>query len=309
MFESAGLSTTLVQKEARLREIKEIFGLTKVTPCFTHTTNITASSYLDIISRYPVLSPSDQDLLARAYREGDEESGNILVLANLKFSAKFSMGYYSHGIDPLELMQEAGLGLLEALRRFDPDRGVKFISYAKFWIIQKVLTFIRTSHPLSGNTRAARKAFLKQRKVIKEFDREGTPVTPELLSEKLQIPVYDSICFLTFLSTPPVRLDTKNDDQLTPQSKATQENFIIWKDIQKKLPSLIQDFSLQLEERDKLIFTERTASFKPKSLSDLGTLLNLSKERIRQVESKIKIKFSSYLQTECGPDFLEDLFR
>jgi len=314
MFESASLSLVGLPNPSvsRVREIKKMFGPTNIAPCLRPSSENPMVSYWKVISKYPVLSFEDQDCLAKAYKEeGDEEASKILVLSNLRFSAKLSMKYSYNGINPVELMQEASVGLMEAVRRFDPERGVRFISYARFWIVQRVLSFLKGYHTISAKTRSSRVVFLSREKLRRDLEIEGKTLTPEEMSKGLKISPYDAVSFMTFVGQPLVRIDIEEGDILTPRSREENpEDSFIREELKHNLFSSIEKFSMLLEEREKSIFLFRTvAQEEVLTLSQLGKKFGLSKERVRQIESSTKKQFAGYLREKFGNCFFEGLFR
>ncbi|HYH95143.1 sigma-70 family RNA polymerase sigma factor, partial [Hyalangium sp.] len=133
------------------------------------------STYLSEISKYPLLTVQQEQALARRFRDGDYQAGHQLVTANLRFAVKVSYEYRSYGIRVSDLIQEANIGLMKAVQKFDPDKGIRLISYAVWWIRAYIQNYILKSWSLVklGTTQAQRKLFFSLARTRRELEKLG----------------------------------------------------------------------------------------------------------------------------------------
>lgn len=261
------------------------------------TTN-TIERYLAEISNHPVLSREEEHKLATKYKEdGDLEAARQLIRANLKFVVKVANEYKNYGINPMDVIQEGNLGLMQAVKRFDPIRGYRLISYAVWWIRAYIQNYVVKTWSLVkvGTTQAQRKLFYKLRSTKNEMDLTKQQLSPEdykLLADKLGVPDQAVIEMDKRMKTKDFSLDTEIKDK----SEATHLDFLQDKRLdQEDLISKAQEEVVVqeglsdaleiLSDREKYIIKNRVLSESPLTLEEIGQKYEISRERVRQIES------------------------
>ena len=271
--------------------------------------------YLSEIRRYALLDPEEERAVAlRYYEGGDASAAERLVTANLRLVVKIAFQYHRQWSNVLDLIQEGNVGLVEALSRYDPYRGIRFSSYAQYWIRAMILRFLMDNFRLVrlGSTRNGRKLFFQLQKERERLLREGQPATVAQLAERLSVPESEIIAVDQHMRAPAMSLDAPasgdpegrnlgelvpDDDQQDPESQmaGTELGGIV----REKLKA----FAATLEDdRERAIWSERLVAAEPASLSDLGDRYDVSKERIRQIEVRVKKRLKLYLQQELGDE-------
>ncbi|NIS08584.1 MAG: RNA polymerase sigma factor RpoH [Candidatus Dadabacteria bacterium] len=261
------------------------------------TTN-TIERYLAEISNHPVLSREEEHKLAMKYKEdGDLEAARQLIRANLKFVVKVANEYKNYGINPMDVIQEGNLGLMQAVKRFDPTRGYRLISYAVWWIRAYIQNYIVKTWSLVkvGTTQAQRKLFYKLRSTKNEMDLSKQELSAEdykLLANKLGVSDDAVIEMDKRMRTKDFSLDTEIKDK----SEATHLDFVEDKhmgqdDIVSKseqevaVQQGLTDALELLNEREQFIIKNRVLTDTPLTLEEIGQKYEISRERVRQIES------------------------
>jgi RNA polymerase sigma-32 factor len=258
----------------------------------------------------PLPADEQQELAERYLEEDDIEAGKLLVLTNLRLVVKLALEYRRHGMNLLELIQEGNVGLAEAVRRYDPYRGVKFISYAQYWIRAMIFNHMMSHiHPVKiCGTRAGRKLFFNLNKAKRAIRAKGLEPTTERVAEYLEIDEQDVELIGMNMQNAPVSMDmplsdgsatTVSDmmetDQPSPEDNAAQHEFRV------RLREAIENFGDGLnDERRESIWFQRTLSEEPYSLRQLGEVWDVSKERIRQIEAEMRDEFKTYFTQYLG---------
>lgn len=272
------------------------------------------ASYLSEIRRYQLLDPEEERRVAlQFYEQGDPKAAERLVTANLRLVVKIAFQYHRQWANVLDLIQEGNVGLVEALTRYDPYRGIRFSSYAQYWIRAMILRFLMDNFRLVrlGSTRNGRKLFFQLQKERERLLREGFQASSKQLADRLQVPESEVVAVDQHMRAPAMSLHAPtggeegrslaevvpDEDGIGPEGKfAGQELGAL---VQEKLAA----FAATLEdERERAIWRERLMTDEPASLSDLGDRYDVSKERIRQIEARIKSRLKSYLQSELGEE-------
>lgn len=203
------------------------------------------ASYAKKVNEFESLSLERELGLARQYKNGDSEAGQALIKANLRLSLKISRGYFYHGHNPLEIVQEGNMGLVKAITMFDPDRGLKFFSYAVWWVHAYIKNFVYKS---SRGTLGFTSSLFPLDSVLSENSDES---------------------FIDLL----------------PDEEADQEEAYFSKQRRVLLSQVLSSDSNLLTGREKYILTRRFFEEPRPSLAQVASKLNLTKERIRQLES------------------------
>ncbi len=261
------------------------------------TTN-TIERYLAEISNHPVLSREEEHKLATKYKEdGDLEAARQLIRANLKFVVKVANEYKNYGINPMDVIQEGNLGLMQAVKRFDPTRGYRLISYAVWWIRAYIQNYVVKTWSLVkvGTTQAQRKLFYKLRSTKNEMDLTKQQLSPEdykLLADKLGVPDQAVIEMDKRMKTKDFSLDTEIKDKseathldFLQDKRLDQEDIISKAQEEVVVQEGLSDALEILSDREKYIIKNRVLSESPLTLEEIGQKYEISRERVRQIES------------------------
>ncbi len=268
------------------------------------------TTYFSEIARYPLLSKEEEGRLARAYRRtGDPKAASALITGNLRFVAKICKEYQSSGLAMPDLVQEGNLGLMKAIEKFDPDKGVRLTSYAVWWIRAYVREHIIRSWSLVrlGTTQAQRKLFFCLSRTKRELEEsEGEPgkrPSTERIAEALRVRPADVLEMEGRLTgrdqslDAPVgesgrinRVDFVVSDDRSPHEK------LMAKEQEQLVRSQVAIALASLDDRQRLLIKERAMSDKATTLSVLGRRLGLSSERARQLEAQAKTKLRDLLE-------------
>lgn len=271
------------------------------------------SAYLNRLSHIEPLSAEDQQALAERYVNGDDiNAGRMLIVTNLRLVVKIAREYQRRWTSLLDLIQEGNVGLSEAVTRYDPYRGVKFTSYAQYWIRAMILNYLMNHlHPVKiGSSRAGRKLFYNLKKARRELIRRGQEPTPALIAEYLEVDESEVVRVAAQLDAPPVYMDAQAPGyekttigEMMADDSADPEDLVAEYEVTSQIGDAIKAFGDQLEdERERAIWFERMIAEDNKSLVELGDDWGVSKERIRQVEVQIREKFRKFLLRELGDD-------
>ncbi len=271
-----------------------------------HTTSL--EKYLADISNYPVLSRQEEYELAMKYKnDGDLESARKLITSNLKFVIRIANSYKNYGLNPLDLIQEGNIGLMQAVKGFDPTKGYRLISYAVWWIRAYIQNYIIKSWSLVkiGTKQAQRKLFYKLRSTKQKMDIDDnlSPEDYKNLAEELGVSDEDVIEMDQRMGTKDLSLDaeltTKNDnthlDFLTDDI-SNQEELISKSEEEENFKSGLEVALDSLKERERHIIKNRILSENPATLEKLGSELNISRERVRQIENSALKKIKTVLE-------------
>lgn len=274
--------------------------------------------YLMEARRYPVLAQEEETELAKRYREkGDKRSAQRLVLANLRLVVKIALEYKRHWIDLLDLIQEGNVGLLQAVRKFDPYRGIKFSTYASFWIRAYILKFLMDNFRLVkiGTTQAQRKLFFNLKKEKERLEALGFKPTASLLAKNLDTTEREIREMESRLSAPEESLEnpvtddgkqtlgtTLSDEGPSIDDKLAESEFQDL--INQKLKVFRQRLVEAKSDKELFILEHRLLTEKPMTLQEVGEKFNISRERIRQLEVRLLRKLKEFLKQEL-PDFEE----
>ena len=272
------------------------------------------TQYLSHIRNHPILDADSQQKLAVRYKkENDLEAAQLLVLTNLRLVVKIAREYRRRWANLLELIQEGNVGLSEAIQRYDPYRHVKFTSYAQYWIRAMILNHLMNHfQPIRiGSTRAGRKLFYNLRKARAQLQQEGyANPTPALVAEKLGVSEQDVIDVSRQLDQPALSIDQNapgyenvtigemiKDDDSSPEEVVAHDEFYA------KVHDIMVSFAQSLTDpRELALWNRRLMSDNPITLAELGTEYRISKERIRQIEVRLKERFKAYISERIDGD-------
>ncbi len=269
--------------------------------------------YLAEISNYKLLTrDQERELGIRIQEHGDEESAYIMVTSNLRLVVKIALEFQRVWMQNLlDLIQEGNIGLMQAVRKFDPYKNVKFSYYASFWIKAYILKFIMDNWRLVkiGTTQGQRKLFFKLKKEKQKLIEEGFDPKPKLLSERLGVSEREIVDMDQRLDSWDLSLDaplkddtdTERIEILKTPSDSVEEQ-VAKKEIESLLHNKIAKFRKKLTKRELEIFDLRIFSDSPVTLQEIGDRYGISRERVRQVEKNVIKKIKEYFKREI-PDF------
>src|SRR5579859_2334995 len=255
--------------------------------------------YLSEIRRFPILSAEEEYMLARRFQEhGDTEAASKLVTSHLRLVAKIAMGYRGYGLPTSELISEGNIGLMQGVKKFEPERGFRLATYAMWWIRASIQEYILRSWSLvkMGTTAAQKKLFFNLRKAKSEISAlEEGDLRPEQVSAiatKLGVLDSEVISMNRRLSGPdaslnaPLRADSENEwqDWLEDKEQVSQETRLAEDEEKSLRMGLLEEAMTELTDRERHILTERRLKDDPTTLETLASEYGVSRERVRQIE-------------------------
>lgn len=256
------------------------------------------SRYLQEIRKFPMLGPDEEYMLAKRFRESNDfDSAHRLVTSHLRLVAKIAMGYRGYGLPMGELISEGNVGMMQAVKRFDPDRGFRLATYAMWWIRAAIQEYILHSWSLvkMGTTAAQKKLFFNLRKLKGQMQaiEEGdlSPENVKKIAEDLDVSEADVISMNRRLASPdhslnaPVRMDGEGEwqDWLVDESDDQETEFADREEMTNRR-HLLGVALKNLNQRERHILTERRLRDNPVTLEDLSQQYGISRERVRQIE-------------------------
>jgi RNA polymerase sigma-32 factor len=258
------------------------------------------SRYLTEIRKFPMLEPEEEYMLAKAWVDhGDKEAAHQLVTSHLRLAAKIAMGYRGYGLPTAEVISEANVGLMQAVKRFDPDKGFRLATYAMWWIRASIQEYILRSWSLvkMGTTAAQKKLFFNLRKAENKIgaieDGELRPENVARIAHDLNVSEDEVISMNRRLSG--------GDASLNAQIRADGDGAAEWQDwledeeadqatayaerneLESRRELLVEAMKV-LNDRERHILTERRLKDEPVTLEELSQVYDVSRERIRQIE-------------------------
>jgi RNA polymerase sigma-32 factor len=257
------------------------------------------SRYLTEIRKFPMLAKDEEFMLAKAWREHqDPDAAHRLVTSHLRLVAKIAMGYRGYGLPIGEVISEGNVGLMQAVKKFEPDKGFRLATYAMWWIRASIQEYILRSWSLvkMGTTAAQKKLFFNLRKAKSEISAlEEGDLRPEQVSQiatKLGVLDSEVISMNRRLAGPdaslnaPLRADSENEwqDWLEDKDQVSQETQLAEDEEKQIRMSLLEEAMTELTDRERHILTERRLKDDPTTLETLAGEYGVSRERVRQIE-------------------------
>ncbi|MGQ0792476.1 MAG: RNA polymerase sigma factor RpoH [Deltaproteobacteria bacterium] len=271
--------------------------------------------YLAEISNYPILSREEEYALAMRYKKhGDLAAARKLVTSNLRFVVKIANEYKGYGLNPMDVIQEGNIGLMNAVKRFDPTKGYRLISYAVWWIRAHIQNYVIRNWSLVkiGTTQAQRKLFYKLRSTKNKMDMTDDFITPEgygNLAGELDVSDKDVIEMDIRMGGKDVSLNAELSGagenthlDFLADDAANQEEIITKSEQDERVKSGLEVALKSLKERERFIIENRILRDTPMTLEELGSKFNLSRERVRQIESAALKKLRATLETDFNID-------
>ncbi|WP_051617115.1 sigma-70 family RNA polymerase sigma factor [Desulfonatronovibrio hydrogenovorans] len=296
-------------QQKKNKDIKDICANKGSTPCVTDPLKI----YLRELGRFPPLSAEEEFELARKYREdGDRESALKLVTSNLRLVVKIAMEFQRKWMkNVLDLIQEGNVGLMKALKKFDPDKGIKFSYYASFWIRAYILKFIMDNWRMVkvGTTQAQRKLFYNLGKEKQRLESLGITPDADTISQNLDVSQADVVEMGQRLGQHDLSLDMpySDDSEITPMNVIPAigdgaEEILLQEETAGILNQNIQELLPKLNEKERDIIELRLLAESPITLREIGEKYGITRERVRQIEARLLEKIKSQI-TENVTDF------
>jgi RNA polymerase sigma-32 factor len=264
------------------------------------------SHFLEEIRKFPFLTADQEYMLAKRWREhGDREAAHKLVTSHLRLVAKIAMGYRGYGLPLSELISEGNMGMVQAVRRFDPDRGFRLATYAIWWIRAAIQEYVLRSWSLvkMGTTAAQKKLFFGLRKIKGKLnaleDGDLPAQTVETIARELAVSEADVVEMNRRLAGRDGSLDAPVNeegealwqDRLMDERASPEADVGAAEELRARR-DLLQGAIASLRDRERHILTERRLSDPPMTLAELGHIYGVSRERVRQIEERAFQKVS-----------------
>lgn len=277
--------------------------------------------YLSEIKKFPILKPEQEYMLAKRYAEHeDPEAAAQLVTSHLRLVAKIAMGYRGYGLPVSDLISEGNVGLMQGVKKFEPDRGFRLATYAMWWIKASMQEFILRSWSLvkMGTTAAQKKLFFNLRRMKKQLEAyEDSDLHPDDVTEiatTLGVAEQEVINMNR-------RMMMGGDASLNVQMRGDEEGGSQWQDwltddgpLQDEMVANAEEASVRhdmlgeamdsLNDREKHILTERRLTDNPQTLEELSQVYSVSRERIRQIEVRAFEKLQKAMKSIAGERFM-----
>ena len=263
-------------------------------------------AYLQEVRKYPALTEEEEKELAIRYKEtGDLESAYKLTTGNLMLVIKIAMTFKREWQNLMDLIQEGNVGLMKAVKNFDPFRGVRLSAYATWWIKSYILKHILDNWRLVrvGTTNARRKLLFNLKKEKEKLEREGFDPTTKLLAERFGVDETEVIDVSASIGAMDVSIDTpvRPDSTMTPAQTLSQDGQSVEENVELKqfrqiLNENIENFKAGLNPNEIEILNNRILSEDPLSLQEIGEQRGVTREAVRQAEQRLLKKFKTYIE-------------
>jgi RNA polymerase sigma-32 factor len=264
--------------------------------------------YLAEVRKYPFLSKEEELQLIHDFQEtGNRDAAIKLILSNLRVGVAIAREYMHAGADMLDLIQEGNVGLMQAIRKFDPSKGVRFYSYAAWWVRAYILRYLLNNYRLVkiGTTQDQRKLFYNLNKEKRNLERQGYVTDPKLLADRLHVREREVVEMEQRLGSWDVSLDQPlgpdSEDTLMevlPSQATPADEQLAEEELRELFRRKLGGFASTLDDRYADILRNRILSENPMTLDDIGRKYNISRERARQLEEKIIKRLREYMKKE-----------
>jgi RNA polymerase sigma-32 factor len=262
----------------------------------------TLKVYMARVAKYPMLSREEERQVTQViYEYQDLDAVERLAVSNLRLVVKIAMSYYNTYLNILDLIQEGNVGLLHAVKKYNPYKGTKFSTYAQFWIRAYILKYLMDSWSMVkvGTTQGQRKLFFRLNKEKRRLEALGLDPAPKLIARTLQVKEEEVVEMETRLSHNDVYLEAPLSDEGPDTMMDLLSNDDDVEDIASEKESLellskrVKEFKTTLNEKEAYILDHRLMAEEPRTLQELGTRLRISRERVRQIEQRLLKKAKS----------------
>lgn len=272
--------------------------------------------YLQQIRQFPMLDAQEEYTLAKSWKEeGDREAAHKLVTSHLRLVAKIAMGYRGYGLPLSELISEGNVGMMQAVKKFDPDRGFRLATYAMWWIKASIQEYVLHSWSLVkiGTTVAQKKLFFNLKRLKGDLkaidDGDLHPDDVREIANQLDVSEQEVINMNRRLAghdhslNAPMRMDGEESgewqDILVDENQKSQEFVMAKNDEDSKRLALLNEALDTLNDRERAIFEERRLLDEPKTLDELSQKYEISRERIRQIENRALEKITLLIEKKA----------
>ena len=272
--------------------------------------------YLQQIRQFPMLDAQEEYTLAKSWKEeGDREAAHKLVTSHLRLVAKIAMGYRGYGLPLSELISEGNVGMMQAVKKFDPDRGFRLATYAMWWIKASIQEYVLHSWSLVkiGTTVAQKKLFFNLKRLKGDLkaidDGDLHPDDVREIANQLDVSEQEVINMNRRLAghdhslNAPMRMDGEESgewqDILVDENQKSQEFVMAKNDEDSKRLALLNEALGTLNDRERAIFEERRLLDEPKTLDELSQKYEISRERIRQIENRALEKITLLIEKKA----------
>jgi RNA polymerase sigma-32 factor len=269
-------------------------------------------AYLREVQRHPLLSPEEEQELAQRYAATqDVDAAARLVTANLRLVVKIAYEYRRAYKNIMDLIQEGNIGLMQAVKKYDPNRGVKLSSYSAWWIRAYILRYIINNWRLVklGTTQAQRKLFFNLNKEKAKLSAMGIDPTPETIAKNLGVEEQEAAEMERRLSSGEMSLDAPvGDNEGRPVSRielmasglAGPDSAVATEELNDIVRTKLEEFRTGLKGKDLDIFDKRLLADEPLTLQELGDQFGISRERVRQIEARLTMNLRQFLVQALG---------
>jgi RNA polymerase sigma-32 factor len=264
--------------------------------------------YLTEIRRYPLLSREEEKELGIRYREHEDlEAAYKLVTGNLRLVVMIAREYQRATRNLLDLIQEGNIGLMEAVKKFDPYRGIRFPSYAVWWVRAYIIRYLINNWRVVklGTTQAQRKLFFNLHKEKERLEREGIVPAPKLIAQRLDVKESEVVEMEQRLASRDLSVDQPSNEEsgatlldMLPSSIQGPDQQVADAEFKREIGDKIRAFGTTLKDKEAVIFSERLLAEEPLTLQEIGDKYGISRERVRQLEERLKRKLRAYLESE-----------
>ena len=262
--------------------------------------------YIEEVRKYPLLEPEEERKLALQYRKtGDAEAARKLVTAHLRLVVKIAMEYRKAYYNVLDLIQEGNVGIMHAVKKFDPDKGARFAYYASWWIRSFILKYILDNFRLIkiGTTKDQKKLFYNLMREKQKIEALGMKASNKLLSETLDVSEKSVEEMSRRLTQPEFAIEAPVGPEgetllkeFIPVDQKPADEQISEKETQDILQAKLKEFTEKLNEKEQTIFKQRLAADLPITLQEIANDYGISKERVRQIEERIVEKLKAFFK-------------
>lgn len=299
-------------------------SLLPALPLFASTVEDESSSsevaLLDPLQRYmqeirniaPLSREEEHELAVRYFQQKDQAAGYRLVLANLRLVVMVAREYQRNVSNVLDLVQEGNIGLLEAIKQYDPFRGIRFPSYAVYWIRAYMLRYLINNIRLVkvGTTQAQRKLFFNLQKEKEKLEAEGFAPEAKLLAKRLSVKESEVLEMEQRMALPDLSVDAPvsgaNGEEggdfhnLLADTRVDVEEKVVQEQFSDSIRKAVKEFKETADEKERAIIDERLFTDEPRTLQEIADDFKLSRERIRQIENRLKERLKVFLANRLG---------
>ncbi len=260
--------------------------------------------YLSEVGQFGLLSPEEEHRLAVEFqRTQDPGVAYQLVTANLRLVVKIAMEHRSYYQNVLDLIQEGNIGLMQAVKHFDPYRGVRLPSYAQWWIRAYIYKFILENFSLVkiGTTQAQRKLFFRLKKEQNRLLREGFTPDSRLLAERIDVSEKDVVEMQKRLAGPESSLQAENPstghtlEDILAGPGDSPETLVADEDLRRRVRAVMNEFRATLDERERLIWDARFSDEDTQTFQTIGESAGITRQRVQQLDQRLRERFRAFL--------------